>query len=92
MKDIIFILYLNYNIMTEVDFLQFIIENLVENKDDIKIERTEDELGILLTLSVNKEDMGIIIWKWWNTINSIRSILRLFWMKNSKRLNLKVLD
>ncbi len=78
--------------MTEVDFLQFIIENLVENKDDIKIERTEDELGILLTLSVNKEDMGIIIWKWWNTINSIRSILRLFWMKNSKRLNLKVLD
>ena len=61
MKDIIFILYSNYSIMTEVDFLQFIIENLVENKCDIKIERTEDELGILLTLSVNKEDMGIII-------------------------------
>ncbi|QFR39725.1 KH domain-containing protein [Candidatus Gracilibacteria bacterium 28_42_T64] len=78
--------------MTEVDFLQFIIENLVENKDDIKIERTEDELGILLTLSVNKEDMGIIIGKGGNTINSIRSILRLFGMKNSKRLNLKVLD
>lgn len=78
--------------MTEIEFLQFIIENLVENKEDIKIEKTEDELGILLTLSINKEDMGIIIWKWWNTINSIRSILRLFWMKNSKRLNLKVLD
>jgi|TARA_Y100001960_G_C14604091_1_gene792315 predicted RNA-binding protein YlqC (UPF0109 family) len=47
--------------MKEVDFLQFIIENLVENKNDVKIERTEDELGVLLTLSVNKEDMGVII-------------------------------
>ncbi len=78
--------------MKEVDFLQFIIENLVENKNDVKIERTEDELGVLLTLSVNKEDMGVIIWKGGNTINSIRSILRLFGMKLGSRVNLKVLD
>ena len=80
------------NINNETTFLQFIIENLVENKNEKKIEKTEDELWILLTLSVNKNDMGIIIWKWWNTINSIRSILRLYWMKNNKRVNLKVLD
>jgi predicted RNA-binding protein YlqC (UPF0109 family) len=43
--------------MKEIEFLQFIVESLVDNKDDIKIERTEDELGILLTLSVNKDDM-----------------------------------
>lgn len=78
--------------MKEVEFLQFIVENLVENKDDISIERTEDELWVLLTLKVNKEDMWIIIWKAGNTINSIRSLLRLFWMKMNKRLNLKVLD
>ncbi len=78
--------------MKEVDFLQFIIENLVENKSDVKIERSEDELGVLLTLSVNKEDMGVIIWKGGNTINSIRSILRLFGMKLWARVNLKVLD
>jgi predicted RNA-binding protein YlqC (UPF0109 family) len=65
---------------------------LVSNKDDIIIERKEDELWVLLTLKVNKEDMWTIIWKWWNTINSIRTLLRLFWMKIDKRLNLKVLD
>jgi predicted RNA-binding protein YlqC (UPF0109 family) len=43
--------------MKEVEFLQFIVENLVNNKDDISIERTEDELGVLLTLKVNTEDM-----------------------------------
>jgi predicted RNA-binding protein YlqC (UPF0109 family) len=30
--------------MKEVDFLQFIVENLVDNKEAIVIERTEDEL------------------------------------------------
>ena len=78
--------------MKEVEFLQFIIENLVTNTEDIKINQSEDELWILLTLSLNKEDMWIIIWKGGNTINAIRSILRLFWMKTEKRINLKVLD
>ncbi len=78
--------------MKEVEFLQFIIENLVSNPDDIKIEKIDDELGTLLTLSLNKDDMGIIIWKWGNTINSIRSILRLLGVKLDKRINLKVLD
>lgn len=78
--------------MKEVDFLQFLLENLVSKPEDIKIERKEDELWVLLTISVNKEDMGIIIGKWWNNINSIRSILRLVWMKINKRINVKVLD
>ena len=43
--------------MKEVEFLQFVVENLVQNKQDILIERSEDELGILLTLKVNKDDM-----------------------------------
>jgi len=78
--------------MKEVEFLQYVIENLVSNKEDITIERIEDELWILLTLKVNSEDMWIIIWKWWNTINALRSILRIFWIKDWKRINLKVLD
>lgn len=78
--------------MKEVEFLKYLVENLVHHTDDIKIEHTQDELGVLLTLSVNKEDMWIIIGKGGNTINSIRSVLRLLWMKIDKRINLKVLD
>ncbi len=78
--------------MNEVTFLHFIIENIVSNKSAIKIEKTEDELWTLLTLSVDKEDMWSIIWKAWNNINSIRSLLRLYWVKTNKRINLKVLD
>ena len=76
----------------EVEFLKFLIENLVKNTDDIKITREEDELGVLLTLKVNTEDMWLIIWKSWNTVNSIRSILKVLGLKIDKRINLKVLD
>lgn len=76
----------------EVNFLQFIVENLVNNKEDISIERVEDELGVLLTLKVNKDDMWLIIWKNGNTVNSLRSIIKILGLKLGKRINLKVLD
>ncbi len=78
--------------MSEVEFLKFVVESLVENKDDISIERKEDELWVLLTLKVNKDDMWVIIWKNWNIVTSIRSLLRIVWNKIGKRVNLKVLD
>lgn len=78
--------------MKEVEFLKFIVENLVTNKEDIKIEKKDDELGTLLTLQVNKDDMWIIIWKGGNTINALRTIVRLLWVKENKKINLKVID
>jgi len=78
--------------MKEVDFLKFILEWLVENKDDIDIQRTEDELWVLLTVKVNKDDMWLIIGKWWNTVNSIRSLLKVLWLRLQKKINLKILD
>ncbi len=78
--------------MQEVDFLRYIVENLVSNKEAIIIERVEDSLGVLLTLKVAKEDMWIIIWKSGNNINSLRIVLRTLWAKIWKKVNLKVLD
>jgi len=78
--------------MKDLEFLRFIVESLVDNKEDIQIERTKDELWVLITLKVNKADMGVIIWKNWNIVSSIRSLLRVIWAKNNERINLKILD
>lgn len=78
--------------MQEVEFLKFVVENLVQHKEDIQIERTEDDLGVLLTLKVNKEDMGVVIGKSGNIVTSIRSLLKIVGNKVGKRVNLKVLD
>lgn len=78
--------------MKEVEFLKFVIESIVTHKNDIEIERKEDEFWILLTLKVNKEDMPYVIWKWGNIVTSVRSLLRVLWLKLGYKINLKVLD
>lgn len=78
--------------MNESQFLEYIIKSIVSNKNEVKIERKEDELWVLLILSVDKNDMWTIIWKNGNTINSIRTIVRIFWLQINKKINIKVLD
>ena len=75
-----------------VEFLQYIITSLVEHKDEVVVEQKEDELGTLLTLKVNKDDMGTIIGKDGKTINAIRTVLRVLGSKMNIRLNLKVVE
>ena len=78
--------------MQEVEFLKYILENIVDNPSDIHIESKDDELGTLLTLKVNPADMGLVIGKKWSTITSLRSLVRLQWMKLWKKITLKVIE
>ncbi len=71
-------------------FLEYIIKALADNPDDVKINRTVDEMGVLLTLSVNKDDMGKVIGRSGQTAKAIRTILRVVGMKNDARVNLKI--
>jgi predicted RNA-binding protein YlqC (UPF0109 family) len=74
----------------DVKFLDFVIKALVENPDDVKIVRTVDEMGVLMTLDVHKDDMGKIIGREGNTAKAIRTLLRVVGMKNNARVNLKI--
>ena len=74
----------------DTKFLDFVIRALVEHPDDVKITRTVDEMGVLMTLDVNREDMGKIIGREGNTAKAIRTLLRVVGMKNNARVNLKI--
>ena len=74
----------------DVKFLDFVIKSLVEKPDEVKITRTVDEMGVLMTLDVNKDDMGKIIGREGNTAKAIRTLLRVVGMKNNSRVNLKI--
>ena len=75
---------------SDKEFLEFIIKALVDNPDDVKIDRKVDEMGVLLSLKVNPEDMGQIIGKAGSTARSIRSLVRIVGLKNHARVNLKI--
>jgi len=72
------------------DFLEYVIKSLVDNPGDVKITRTVDEMGVLLTLDISSADMGKIIGRSGNTAKAIRTLLRVVGMKNNARVNLKI--
>ena len=75
---------------TDKDFLEYLIKALVDHPEDVKIERTVDEMGVLLSLKVHPEDMGQIIGREGSTARSIRSLVRIVGLKNHARVNLKI--
>lgn len=66
------------------------IRALVDNPDAVKTERKVDEMGVLLTLTVDPADMGKIIGRAGQTAKAIRSLLRVVGMKHNARVNLKI--
>lgn len=71
-------------------FLETVVKSLVDHPNDVKIDRTVDEMGVLLTLDVHAEDMGKIIGRSGNTAKAIRTLLRVVGMKHDARVNLKI--
>lgn len=76
--------------MSDQEFLQYVVSALVDNPGDVKISRNVDEMGVLLTLTVNRDDMGKIIGRDGHTAKAIRTLLRVIGMKNNARVNLKI--
>lgn len=71
-------------------FLQDLVTALVDHPEDVKINRTVDEMGVLLTMDVHAEDMGKVIGRSGNTAKAIRTLLRVVGMKHNARVNLKI--
>lgn len=76
----------------DLEFVEFIVRQIVESPDEIEIDRTVDEMGVLITLKVGKEDMGKIIGKSGQTAKAIRILLRIIGSKNNMRVNLKIVE
>ena len=75
---------------SDAQFLHSVITALVDKPESVKIDRTVDEMGVLLTLTVSPEDMGKVIGRSGNTAKAIRTLLRVVGMKNNARVNLKI--
>lgn len=72
------------------EFVEYVVKSIVDHPDDVKLERSIDEMGVLITLTVNPEDMGQIIGRSGATAKSIRTLLRVIGARNNARVNLKI--
>ena len=71
-------------------FLEYIVQAIVNNPEDVKSTRTVDERGVLITLDLNPSDMGYVIGRRGQTARAIRTLLKVVGAKNNARVNLKI--
>lgn len=74
----------------DAQFVEEVVKMLVDNPDDVKVDRTVDEMGVLITLSVNPGDMGMVIGREGSTAKALRTLLRVVGARNNARVNLKI--
>lgn len=80
------------NNVTDKEFVSMLVKSIVDNPEDVIVERNVDEMGVLVTLQVNPEDMGYVIGKDGSTAKAIRTLLRIVGARNNARVNLKILE
>ncbi|WP_338503528.1 KH domain-containing protein [Candidatus Minimicrobia sp. QA0096] len=80
--------------MSTIDqqFVEYTVKALVGHPEDVVVDRTIDEKGVLLTLTVNPADLGRVIGKRGSTAQSLRTLLRALGAKNDARYNLKIVN
>ena len=80
--------------MSTIDqqFVEYIVKTLVNNPDKVAVDRKIDEKGVLLSLTVDPEDVGRVIGKRGATAQSIRTLLRALGTTNDARYNLKIVN
>lgn len=74
------------------EFVEYVVRAIVDNPEAVETDRTVDEMGVLITLSVSPDDMGKIIGKEGRTAKALRTLLRVLGAKNNARVNLKIME
>jgi predicted RNA-binding protein YlqC (UPF0109 family) len=74
------------------EFVEYVAKELVEKPEKVVTKRSVDEMGVLIELTVDKDDMGAIIGKEGKTAKAIRTLLRVLGAKNDARVNLKIVE
>lgn len=80
------------SVTIDQQFIEYIVKALVGNPGAVKVDRSVDEKGVLLELTVDPEDIGRVIGKRGTTAQSLRALLRALGTKNDARYNLKIVD
>ncbi|MEK7557997.1 MAG: KH domain-containing protein [Patescibacteria group bacterium] len=77
---------------TDKSFLEFVVKAIVSMPDAVSVERTVDEMGVLLTLKIDQSDMGYVIGRKGQTAQALRTLLKIIGAKNNARVNLKIYE
>ncbi len=77
--------------MTPEEFITTIVRGIVQHPDEVKVEKTPSQQGLLYTIKVANNDAKLIIGRRGRTITLIKDIVYIFGARRGERMNV-VLD
>lgn len=75
-----------------LDFLRYVLEAIVDDREELRVEGRLDDLGVLLTVQVSERDMGKLIGKGGQTVKALRTLIRVIGGNSAQRVNIKILE
>ena len=72
------------------DLVEYIVKNIVSKPDQVKVEEAREDSEVRILLSVDPEDMGVVIGKGGQIIKSIRKLLTVRAMAENVRVYLNL--
>ncbi|MCL4358391.1 MAG: KH domain-containing protein [Patescibacteria group bacterium] len=73
-----------------VEVLDKVLKNMVTHPEDLKISRSLDEMGVLLRVKANPQDMGLIIGRNGELIKALKMVMKAIGLKSHARINIKL--
>ena len=67
-----------------------IAKAIVDSPDEVKVEQTEDDKVITLTLTVAPDDMGMVIGRHGKIAKAIRSVMKVAANGSGKRITVEI--
>ena len=74
------------------EFVEYVVRGLVNSPDEVRTERTVDEMGVLITVFVAQDDKRYVIGRKGQNAQALRTLLRVVGAKNNARVNLKIYE
>jgi uncharacterized protein len=74
------------------ELLEYIVRQLVDHPDEVRVEETETDDGVLLRLTVSKEDVGKVIGKQGRIARALRTVIKASAVKDGKQAGVEILD
>lgn len=74
------------------EFVAYIIMNLVNNPDDVKVKTLETQRGITIEVRLNKSDIGRVVGHKGKTIQALRTIASIIGVRLQRRIQIEIIE
>lgn len=78
--------------MQITEYVNQILKPLLDHPEELTVNESQDPMGILLTIKLHKEDMGVVIGKAGETAKAVRHLTRIVGIKGNARVSIKIVE